>query len=40
MGRLPLEWQSRPGSLLVAADAVGSATGLHLIAALRRSALQ
>jgi hypothetical protein len=31
MGRLPLEWQSRPGSLLVAADAMGSATGLRLI---------
>jgi hypothetical protein len=31
MGRLPLEWQSRPGSLLVAADAVGSATSVRVI---------
>jgi hypothetical protein len=31
MGRLPLEWQSRLGPLLVAPDAVGSATSLRLI---------
>jgi hypothetical protein len=31
MGRLPLEWQSRLGSLLVASHALGSTTSLRLI---------
>jgi hypothetical protein len=34
MGRLPLEWQPRLGSLLVASNAVGSTTSLRLISAL------
>jgi hypothetical protein len=31
MGRLPLEWQPRLGSLLVAPHAMGPATRLRLI---------